>query len=91
MSVAPSVGAFLGHAAAVAETRGADAALAMIDEIPASQVAAHQPYWALRADLLRRLKRTNEAGDAYKRAAGLTEDPAVRRFLLARLERDTVD
>ena len=91
VSVAPSVGAFLGHAAAVAETRGADAALAMIDEIPASQVAAHQPYWALRADLLRRLKRTNEAGDAYKRAAGLTEDPAVRRFLLARLERDTVD
>src|SRR5262249_26467056 len=44
MTVAPSVGARLGWVAAAAEVRGADAALAMIDEIPESQVTAHQPY-----------------------------------------------
>ncbi len=91
VSIAPSTGALLGQAAALAETRGAEAALAMIDKIPASQVTAYQPYWALRADLLRRLQRTKESREAYQRAAGLTEDPAIRRFLLARLECDTVD
>jgi RNA polymerase sigma-70 factor, ECF subfamily len=31
---------------------------------------------------LQRLGRTSEAVDAYDRAIGLAEDPAVRRFLL---------
>jgi RNA polymerase sigma-70 factor (ECF subfamily) len=82
---APSVGALLGRAAAIAETRGAETALHLIDEISPARVTAHQPYWALRADLLRRLGRTAEAREAYGRAMGLTEDPAVRRFLLAQL------
>jgi predicted RNA polymerase sigma factor len=83
-ALAPSVGALLGRAAAVAETRGATAALSLIDEISPALVGTHQPYWALRADLLRRLGRIAEARTAYERALGLTEDEAVREFLMAR-------
>jgi RNA polymerase sigma-70 factor (ECF subfamily) len=37
----------------------------------------------LRAHLLRKLRRADEARDAYERAIGLSEDPAVREFLVA--------
>jgi RNA polymerase sigma-70 factor (ECF subfamily) len=84
-TVAPGVGALLGRAAAMAETRGADAALALIDEISPALVAAHQPYWALRANLLQRLGRPDAARQACERALGLTEDAAVRQFLVAQL------
>ena len=42
---------------------------------------SYQPYWALKAHLLRVLGRTDEARDAYASAIGLSEDPAVREFL----------
>ena len=51
--------------------------------MPMDVVNAYQPYWALRAHLLRRLGRTAEARDAYRRAIGLSEDRAVREFLAA--------
>jgi RNA polymerase sigma-70 factor, ECF subfamily len=47
-------------------------------------VSAYQPYWAVRAHLLQRLGRTTEASQAYDRAIGLAEDPAIREFLLNR-------
>jgi len=47
-------------------------------------VSAYQPYWAVRAHLSQRLGRTAEAVDAFDRAIGLAEDPAVRKFLLQR-------
>jgi RNA polymerase sigma-70 factor (ECF subfamily) len=45
-------------------------------------VSHYQPYWAVRAHLLERLGKTGEASDAYDRAIGLAEDPAVKEFLL---------
>ena len=84
-ALAPSVGAELGRAAAVAELRGADAALALVDAIEPAQVVSHQPYWVLRTNLLRRLGRQDEASRACERALGLTEDRAVREFLTAQL------
>jgi predicted RNA polymerase sigma factor len=51
------------------------------DAMPMGAVIAYQPYWALRAHLLREFRRTDEARDAYARAIGLSEDPAVREFL----------
>jgi predicted RNA polymerase sigma factor len=84
-AIAPSVGALLGQAAAVAEARDAADGLALLDRLPSAAVVTHQPYWALRADLLRRLGRREEARGAYERALGLTQDGAVRQFLLARL------
>ena len=79
--VAPTIGARVAQAAALAEARGAAAGLAALDAMPMDVVTAYQPYWALRAHLLRELERTDEARDAYARAIGLSEDPAVREFL----------
>jgi RNA polymerase sigma-70 factor (ECF subfamily) len=82
--IAPTLGARVAQAAAVSETRGAATALALLDALDRAAVAAYQPYWAVRAHLLRYLGRATEATDSYDRAIGLTEDPAIRRFLLDR-------
>lgn len=80
----PTLGARVAQAAAVAEASEPAAGLALLDAIDESAVATYQPYWAVRAHLLRLLDRGAEAAAAYDRAIGLTEDPAVRRFLLHR-------
>jgi len=80
----PTLGTRTGYAAAVAEAKGAEAGLATLDAIDADDISAYQPYWAVRAHLLQRLGKTPEALHAFDLAIGLTEDPAVRHFLLQR-------
>jgi predicted RNA polymerase sigma factor len=80
--ISPALGTQAGYAAAVAEAKGPEAGLAILDSIDRDAVADYQPYWAVRAHLLQRLGKTREAADAYDRAIGLAEDPAVREFLL---------
>jgi RNA polymerase sigma-70 factor (ECF subfamily) len=80
----PTLGTRTGYAAAVAEARGPEAGLGVLDAIDLESVSGYQPYWAVRAHLLQRLAMTSEAADAFDRAIGLAEDPAVRRFLLQR-------
>jgi predicted RNA polymerase sigma factor len=82
--ISPALGTQTGYAAAIAESKGPKAGLAVLDEIDVEAVSAYQPYWAVRAHLLQRLGKTSEAADAFERAIGLTEDPAVRQFLLQR-------
>jgi predicted RNA polymerase sigma factor len=82
--LAPTLGARVAQAAAVAEARGPLEGLALLDEIDGALVATYQPYWAVRAHLLRSLGRAAEAAEAYDRAIGLAVDPATRQFLLAR-------
>jgi predicted RNA polymerase sigma factor len=84
LSLAPTTGARVAYAAALAEARNAGAGLAALDAMPADTVAAYQPYWALRGHLLRTLGRATQARESYDRAIGLSEDPAVRAFLVAR-------
>jgi predicted RNA polymerase sigma factor len=84
IGISPTLGTRTGYAAAVAEARGAEAGLAALDGIDPDDISAYQPYWAVRAHLLQRLGKTPEALDAVDRAIGLTEDPAVRQFLLQR-------
>jgi RNA polymerase sigma-70 factor (ECF subfamily) len=84
VELSPTLGARVGHAAAVAEVSGSAAALALLERIDEKQVKTYQPYWAVRAHLLQRLRRKEEARQAFDRAIGLAEDPAVRRFLLER-------
>lgn len=84
---APTIGALVGRAAAIAEARGAATAWALLEAIPADAVAAYQPYWALAAHLLKRLQRRNESAAAYNRAIGLCEDPAMRDFLTQQARR----
>jgi len=80
--ISPALGTQAGYAAAVAEARRPEAGLAVLESIDRDSVADYQPYWAVRAHLLQRLGKTREAADAYDRAIGLAEDPAVREFLL---------
>jgi len=78
---APTVGALVGRAAAVAEAEGPAAGLAGLEGIPTGLTTGYQPYWAVRAHLLGRLGRSAEALDAFSRAIALTEDHAIREFL----------
>jgi RNA polymerase sigma-70 factor (ECF subfamily) len=80
----PTVGAWVGRAAALAEARGAGAALAALDALPPAAIAGYQPYWALRAHLLAVLDRPDEAAQAYTRAIDLSADEAARAFLAAK-------
>lgn len=80
--LAPTIGALVGRAAAVAEARGAASGWALLEAIPTEAVKSYQPYWALAAHLLRTMGREEEAQAAYVRAIGLCEDPAMREFLV---------
>ncbi|HEY3616496.1 MAG TPA: DUF6596 domain-containing protein [Candidatus Sulfotelmatobacter sp.] len=82
IGISPTLGMRTGYAAAIAEANGPKAGLAVLDAIESDLVSAYQPYWAVRAHLLQRLGKMPEALDAYDRAIGLAEDPAVREFLL---------
>jgi RNA polymerase sigma-70 factor (ECF subfamily) len=82
--LSPTIGTRTGYAAAVGEAKGPEAGLAVLNGIDPDDVSAYQPYWAVRSHLLRRLGKTCEAKDAYDRAIGLAEDPAVKEFLLQR-------
>jgi RNA polymerase sigma-70 factor (ECF subfamily) len=80
--MSPTIGRQTGYAAALAEANEPEQGLAVLDAIDRDAVSAYQPYWAVRAHLLKRLGRTADASDAYDRAIGLAEDPAIREFLL---------
>jgi RNA polymerase sigma-70 factor (ECF subfamily) len=75
----------INHAIAIAESRGAAEALAVLDgRAGDTRLQQYQPYWAARANLLARAGDAREAAHAYERAIGLEADPAVREFLLRR-------
>jgi predicted RNA polymerase sigma factor len=80
--ISPTLGTRTGYAAAIAEANGPEAGLEVLDAIALDDVSGYQPYWAVRAHLLQKLGNKPEALDAYNRAIGLAEDPAVREFLL---------
>ncbi|NQX66394.1 RNA polymerase subunit sigma-70 [Paenibacillus alba] len=81
VGIAPTIGTIVGRAAAVAEARGAETGMALLDELPAEAVKSYQPYWALSAHLFKRMKRFEEARASYSRAIGLCMDPSIRAFL----------
>ncbi len=82
MRMAPTIGASVGHAAAVAEAQDAPTAWALLQRMPAEAVANYQPYWALVAHLLSRMQCPEDAHEARQRAIGLCEEEAVRAFLM---------
>lgn len=81
LAVAPSPVVELNRAVAVAEVDGPAAGLALVDGLSMPRFAL---YHAVRADLLRRLSRRDEAADEYAVASSLTENAAERAFLEAR-------
>ena len=80
----PGIGSLVGRAVALAQAGKPAAGFAALEEIPASRVANYQPFWAARGHLLQILNRSDEAQIAFARAASLTDDPALREYLLKR-------
>jgi RNA polymerase sigma-70 factor (ECF subfamily) len=77
------IGARIGRAVALAESGAVEAGLALLATLPAESIASHQPYWVALAHLQRLAGHSAPAQAALQRAAGLTADARVRRFLLA--------
>jgi predicted RNA polymerase sigma factor len=75
----------INRALAVAEVEGADAGLALLDELASDpRLGEYQPYWAARAELSARSGDKEEGRRAYEIAIGLERDVAVKRFLQKR-------
>jgi RNA polymerase sigma-70 factor (ECF subfamily) len=72
----------LNRAAAIAEAGDPDGALAILERL---ELDRYHYLHATRAELLRRLDRTDEARAAYERALELVRSDAERRFLRRRL------
>lgn len=82
LELEPTIGARIGHAIAAAmEAGNAEKGLALLDAIESSRVAAHQPWWAARANLLSTTGRHEEANAAYARAIALTSNESVQQWL----------
>ncbi|MFJ6631484.1 RNA polymerase sigma factor [Streptomyces sp. NPDC091376] len=77
-ALAPTPVVALNRAVAVAETEGPGPALAVVDGLG---LDTYHVFHAVRADLLRRLGRDEEAARAYEAAAALAGNAAERDFL----------
>jgi RNA polymerase sigma-70 factor (ECF subfamily) len=84
--LAPTLGVRVGQAAVEARVQGPDAGLQLLDLLPDDEKHNYQPYWAVRAHLLRDAGETSGAREAFGRAMGLSDDAAVRAYLGAQLE-----
>jgi RNA polymerase sigma-70 factor (ECF subfamily) len=76
--LAPTPVVALNRAVAVAEVDGAEAGLALVDEL---DLGNYYLFHAIRADLLKRLDRIPEAAAAYDAAIPLAANAAERDFL----------
>jgi RNA polymerase sigma-70 factor, ECF subfamily len=82
-TIAPTPVVALNRAIALAEVEGPAAGLDAMDSL---DLHGYYLFHSTRADLLRRLDRLAEAGDAYLAARSLATNPAERQFLSRRLE-----
>jgi RNA polymerase sigma-70 factor (ECF subfamily) len=85
--LAPSIGASVGRAVALAQAGNPSAGLNALDALPQCSVVNYQPFWAARGHLMELLNRKDEADQAFTRAASLTDDPALRDYLLKRMDK----
>ena len=82
----PSPVVALNRAVPLAEVRGPAVALAEVEALALDPQLERYPYLpAVRADLLRRLDRPDDAAAAYREALALTANEAERTFLAERL------
>ncbi len=73
----------LNRAVALAEVHGLEAALREIEALDGRSLAGFLPYHAVRADLLRRVGRVDEATAAYDAALALGPEPAEASWLVS--------
>ncbi len=79
----PSPVVALNRAVAIAELDGPDVALAIVDRLQ-SELVDYHAYFATRADILRRLGRSEESRAAYDRAIALAGNTAETAYLTRR-------
>ncbi len=83
----PSPVVALNRAVALGFAEGPEVGLKALDELAGEpQLASYAYLPSARADLLRRLGRTDEAGAAYRAAFDLTDNAVEREFLRTRLD-----
>jgi RNA polymerase sigma factor (sigma-70 family) len=82
--ITPGIGSLVGRAVAMAQVGDPAKGLTALDEIPETRVVSYQPYWAARGHLLQLLNQKDKAEKAFTRAASLTDDPALRKYLFNR-------
>ncbi len=64
---------------------GPETGLLELAQLPEAMTGDYQPFWALKAQLLKQLGTDQQAtAAAFKRAIGLTEDEAVRAYLIGK-------
>jgi RNA polymerase sigma-70 factor, ECF subfamily len=85
----PSPVVALNRAVAVAEAGRPEDGLELVERIEG--LDRYHLLHAVRADFLRRLDRSAEASDAYRRALELTRNPAEREFIVRRLDELAAD
>ena len=81
----PALGAAIGRSIAHGKVSGPEKGLLLLDELPASSLANHLPYWAARAHLLAEASRLGEASLAFQKAIGLCIDPTMKEYLWKKL------
>jgi predicted RNA polymerase sigma factor len=81
VQLAPTLGARVSRAAAIAHTDGPAAGLDALEAIADPAIERFQPAWATRAHLLAEAGRAREAEEAYGKAISLATDPATRSYL----------
>ena len=81
-----SIGARIGRAIILAEAGDPDTAQTELDALPAARVERYQPWWVARSRIAVLAGRETEAVQALVTAIALTEDSAVRTFLLEQYE-----
>jgi len=83
LALTPTPVVALNRAIALAEVRGPNAAMALLDDLALDD---YYLFHAARADLLRRIGQPIDAAQAYARAADLAPSDAERAFLRGRLD-----
>ena len=83
LMIAPSPIVAVNRAVAVAEVEGPDAALTLLDGL---DLENYYLFHAVRADMLRRLGRDDEAATAYEAAIARTNNLTEREYMLRRLQ-----
>jgi len=84
VDISPTTGARVARAAAHLEAVGPSAARTLLDELDPSAVADYQPYWAVLAEVLRRLDVAEAELTAARARALELADPAVSEYLRVR-------
>jgi RNA polymerase sigma-70 factor (ECF subfamily) len=76
------LGARIGRAVVLAEAGNPDAAMEALDALPRDRMYSHQPWWVARARVARLAGNIGLEKDCLQCAIDLTEDEAVRAFLV---------